>query len=58
MKVKGNIKIKGIQYKEGFNEVKIEELEMDGEFELPVDKLKLEDLYRVLPQIVKKNVAG
>lgn len=57
MKVKGNITIKGIQYKEGFNELQAEEIKIDGEFEFPIDKLKLEDLYRILPQIIKKNVA-
>ena len=57
MKVKGTVVIKGIQFKQGFDELKAEEIKIDGEFELPIDKLKLEDLYRVLPQIIKKNVA-
>lgn len=57
MKLKGTIVIKGIQYKEGFNELQAEEIKIDGEFEFPVDKLKLEDLYKILPQIMKKNVA-
>lgn len=58
MKVKGNIKIKGIQFKQGFDEFQAEELEIDGEFEFPIEKMNLGDLYKIFPQVVKrKNVA-
>ena len=53
MKVKGTISIKGIQYKEGFNELQAEEIKIDGEFEFPVDKLDLVELYKLIPKTIK-----
>lgn len=58
MKVKGNMTIKGIKYKEGFNELVAEEIKIDGEFELPIDKLDLVELYKLIPKTIKiKEVA-
>ena len=53
MKVKGTVVLKGIQYKEGFNELVAEEIKIDGEFEFPIDKLDLVELYKILPKAIK-----